>query len=144
MLQLISNSGPYMSILAYQHTRGHLRKGRFPLRKITDRIGLFSILYLSAPPDQKQLKILQLFIIRIVDHRFKLKQKNWYRKPMRGFDFVPLRSDPILVIFRSGNQPSLKIFIYRQNVSITHASTLMFGHVLATSAKQFLCDYFPY
>ena len=35
---------------------------------------LFSILHvLSAPPDQKQLKIFQLFIIRVADHRWTQK-----------------------------------------------------------------------
>ncbi len=28
----------------------------------------------------------------------------WYRKPMRGFNFVPIRSDP-MPIFLSGNRP---------------------------------------
>ncbi len=31
--------------------------------------------------------------------------ENWYRKPMRGFNFVPIWSDPML-IFLSGNRPS--------------------------------------
>ena len=30
---------------------------------------------LSAPPDRKKLKIMQLFIIRVADHGFKLEQK---------------------------------------------------------------------
>jgi hypothetical protein len=57
------------------------------LRKI--RIGsdwTFFHLALSTPLDHKKFKILQLFIIRVVDHRFKLV----YRKPMRGFNFVPI------------------------------------------------------
>ncbi len=55
----------------------------------------FFHLVLSTPPDQNKVKILQLFIIWVTDHRFK----------MRGFNFVPIRSDPIL-IFLSGNRPN--------------------------------------
>ena len=32
------------------------------------------------------------------------KTLGWYRKPMRGFNLVPIRSDPML-IFLSGNRP---------------------------------------
>ncbi len=35
----------------------------------------FFHLVLDVSPDQKKLKILQLFIIRVADHRFKLEQK---------------------------------------------------------------------
>ena len=39
---------------------------------------------LSTPPDQKKVKILQLFIIRVVDHRFKLEQKIGTESPCAG------------------------------------------------------------
>ena len=56
-------------------------KGWIPLRKkASDRTRLFRLV-LSARSDQKNLKILQLFIIWVVDHRFKLEQKIGYRKP---------------------------------------------------------------
>ena len=66
-------------------------KGRFPLRKIS--IGpdwTFFHLVLSAPSDQNKLKILQLFIIRVTDHRFKLEQtENHMRRWICGW----VRSD---------------------------------------------------
>ncbi len=65
----------------------------------------FFHLELSTPPDQKKLKILQLFIIRVADHRFKLEQKIGTESPCAGFNFVPIRSDPMLM-FLSGNRPS--------------------------------------
>ncbi len=76
---------------------------RFPLRKISiglDRTGLFSscIIRSTGP---KKLKILQLFIC---GSQVQTGTENWYRKPMRGFNFVPIRTDPML-IFLSGNQP---------------------------------------
>ena len=38
--------------------------------------------------------------------------ENWYRKPMRGFNFVPIRSDPML-IFLSGNRPLSRFSTWR-------------------------------
>ncbi len=77
--------------------------GRFPLRKISigsDRTGLFSSCIIrSAGP--KKLKILQIFIC---GSQVLTGTENWYRKSMRGFNFVPIRSDPML-IFLSGNRP---------------------------------------
>ena len=76
----------------------HMPKGRLPLRKInngSDPTGLFSILYYRSP--QNRLKILQTL------------SENWYRKPMRGFNFVPIRSDPKpqypMLIFLNVNWP---------------------------------------
>ena len=60
-------------------------RGRFRLRKIS--IGsdwTFFHLVLSALPDQKKLKILQLFIIRVADHMFKLEQKIGTESPCAG------------------------------------------------------------
>ena len=78
-------------------------QGRFPLRKISigsDRTALFSSCIIrSAEP--KKLKILQLFIC---GSQVQTGTENWYRKPMLGFNFVPIRSDPML-IFLSGNRP---------------------------------------
>ena len=59
------------------------------------RIGLDIFnLVLSTLLDQKKLKILQLCIIRVAD---QTGTENLYRKPMRGFSFVPIRC---LLIFR--------------------------------------------
>ncbi len=67
-----------------------------------DRIGLdFFPLVSSTPPDQKSRKY---FIIQVVDHRFKLEQRIGTESPMRGFNSVPIRSDPML-IFLNGNRP---------------------------------------
>ena len=49
----------------------------------------------------KKLKILQLFIC---GSQVQTGTKNWYRKPISGFNFVPIRSDPTF-IFLSGNRP---------------------------------------
>ena len=50
--------------------------GWFPLRKISIELDwTFFHLVSSARLDQKKLKILQLFIIRVANHRFKLEQK---------------------------------------------------------------------
>ena len=51
---------------------------------------------LSTPPDQKKFKILQLFIIRVADHRFKLEQKIGTESPCAGS-----------ILFRSGPTPCL-------------------------------------
>ncbi len=73
-------------------------KGRFPFRKISigsDRTGLF-YLVLSALPDQKKLKILQLFIIRVADHMFKLGQKSTEQKSVpKAHARVQFCSDPV-------------------------------------------------
>jgi hypothetical protein len=56
--------------------------GWFPLRKISIELDwTFFHLVLSAPLDQKKLKILQLFIIRVANHRFKLEQKIGTESP---------------------------------------------------------------
>ena len=58
----------------------------------------FFHLVLSAPSDQWILKTLQLFIISW----FKVHgTENWFRKPMRGFNFKLFCSDSML-IFLSG------------------------------------------
>ncbi len=57
----------------------------------------FFHLVLSTPPDQKNLKILQLFIIRVADHRFKMEQKIGTKSPCAGS--ILLRSGPILCFF---------------------------------------------
>ncbi len=54
----------------------------------------FHHLVLSAPPDQKKLKIVQLFIIRVVNHRFKLEQKTGSESPCVGS--ILFQSDPCL------------------------------------------------
>ena len=71
------------------------RKGRFPLRKIsTESDWTFFHLVLSAPPDTKKLKILQLFIIWVADHRFKVS--NWNRKLVpKAHARVQFCSDPV-------------------------------------------------
>ncbi len=83
-----------------------------PTQENKHRIGsdrTFFHLVLSAPPDTKKLKILalQFFIIRVADHRLKLKQKIGTESPMRGFNFVPIRSDSMLM-FLSGNPPLVR------------------------------------
>ena len=68
------------------------------------RIGLYSsCIILSAPPDRKKLKILELFYLSGCGAQVQTGTENWYRKPMSGFNFVPIRSDPML-IFLSGNR----------------------------------------
>ena len=77
----------------------------FPLRKIS--IGSYwtffhlVIIHTAGP---EILKILQLFIIRVADHRFKLEQKIATESPCVGSIFFPIQSDPML-IFLSGNRP---------------------------------------
>ncbi len=72
---------------------GNSQKAEHLLRPVSTqenkhRIGLaFFHLVLSAPPDQKQLKILQLFIIRAADHRFELEHKIATESPC-GFNSV--------------------------------------------------------
>ncbi len=79
--------------------RINLSKGKQNLFK-SARTGLFPSC-ISTLPDQKKLEILQLFII---GSQVQTGTETWYRKPMRGFNFVPIRSDPML-IFLSGNRP---------------------------------------
>ncbi len=57
----------------------------------------FFHLVLSTPPDQKKLKILQHFIIRVADHRFKLEQKIGTESPCAGS--ILFRSGPIPCLF---------------------------------------------
>ncbi len=61
----------------------------FPLNIESD--WTFFHLVLSTPADYKKLKILQIFFIRVGDHRLKLEQKIGTENPMRGFNFVPIR-----------------------------------------------------
>ncbi len=76
---------------------------RWPLGPVSTqenkhRIGLdFSHLVLSTPSDKKKLKILQLFIIRVADHRFKLEQKIGTDSPCT--DSILFRSGPIRCLF---------------------------------------------
>ncbi len=61
----------------------------FTQESTSDRIELdfFSILHYPQLPDRKKMKILQLFIIRVADHRFKLEQKiGTEGHAMRGFN----------------------------------------------------------
>ncbi len=65
------------------------------------RIGLdFFHLVLSAPPHQKKVENTSTLYHPGCSHRFKLKAHgaSWYRKPMRAFNFVPIRSDPMLIL----------------------------------------------
>ncbi len=57
----------------------------------------FFHLVLSSPLDQKKLKILQLFFVRVADHRFKLEQKIGTESPCAGSIFF--RSGPIPCLF---------------------------------------------
>ncbi len=67
--------------------------GRFPLRKIRIGSDFFpSCIIRTGGP--KKLKILHLFIC---GSQFQNGTENWYRKPMRGFNFFPMCSD----VFRS-------------------------------------------
>ncbi len=54
----------------------------------------FFHLVLSTPPDQNKLKMLQVFIIRVADHRIKLEQKIGTESPCAGSIFVLIQSDP--------------------------------------------------
>ena len=91
-------------------------KGRFPLRKIS--IGsdwAFFHFVLSAQPDQKKLKILQLFIIRVADHRFKLEQKIGTESPCASS--ILFRSSPIpMLIFLSGNRSLPKPVLFNSYI----------------------------
>ena len=61
-------------------------------------IGLdFFHLVLSTPPDQNSLKY-----FNSLSSGLRITGSNWnrklvYRKPMRGFNFLPIRSDPMLI-----------------------------------------------
>ena len=57
----------------------------------------FFYLVSSTPPDQTKLEILQLFIIRVADHRFKLEQKIGIESPRAGS--ILFRSGPIPCLF---------------------------------------------
>ena len=75
----------------------------FPLNQASDWI--FFHLVLSAPSDQKKLKILQPLYHPDCGSQVQIiKTGNWYRKHMRGFNFVPIRSNPMLIFLR-GNRP---------------------------------------
>ena len=54
---------------------------------------------LFTPPDGKKFRILQLFIIRVGDQS---GTENWYRKPVHGFNFVPIRSDTYFPVWKPG------------------------------------------
>ncbi len=75
-------------------------EGRFSTQENKHRIGwdwTFFHLVLFAPPDQKKLKILQLFIIRVADRRFKLEQNIGTEIPCAGS--ILFRGDPIWCLF---------------------------------------------
>ena len=81
-------------------------KGWFPLRKISITSNwTFFRLVLSTPPDQKKLKILQLFIIQGCGSQVQTGTENWYQKPMCGFNFVLIRRNPMLIFLSTGNWP---------------------------------------
>ncbi len=58
---------------------------------------------LSTPPDQKKVENTSTLYHPGCGSQVQTGTENWYRKPMRGFNFVPIRSDPML-IFWSGNR----------------------------------------
>ena len=91
--------------------------GRCFTQENKHRIGLDffpSCIIRTARP--KKLKILQLFIIRVADHSFKLEQKI-------GTEIASIlsRSDPML-IFLSGNRPFIRNKISRD----LHKTLLIF------------------
>ncbi len=47
----------------------------------------------------------------ITESHVQTGTENRHQKPMRGFNFVPIRSDPLL-IFLSGNRPLGLFYIY--------------------------------
>ncbi len=83
------------TLLFSQHAHGPLSmslKAGFHSGKIGSD-GTFFPLVLSTPPDQRVLKIFQLFIIQVADHRFKLEQKIGTESPCAGsnlFRYVPI------------------------------------------------------
>ena len=99
-----------------------------------DRIGPFpSDLVLSAPSDQKQLKIFQLFIGR--KSQVQTGTENWYRKPICvGFNFVPIRSDSML-IFLNGNRPLLEVVL--KEILSADAYFPKWKHVVETAGLKF-------
>ena len=62
------------------------------------------IIHTTGP---KKLKILQLFIIRVADHRFKLQQKIGIESPCAGS--ILLRSHAYLPERKSALKPALKL-----------------------------------
>ena len=112
-------------------------KGRYPLRKISIELNFFPPCIIRTTPEQKKLKILQLFIIRIADHKFKLEQKIGTESPCAGSIFF--RSD-LMLIFLSGI--SLKCSLIRSwtNISQTFltvpTSLLTFRFLLKLPSRQ--------
>ncbi len=66
----------------------------------SDRTGLFSILY----HPHRRTKNVELLYYPGCGSQIQTGTENWYRKPMRGFNFVPIQSHPMLV-FLSEKQP---------------------------------------
>ena len=82
-------------------------KGRFPPRKISiGSVGLFLILYYPHRQTKKVENASTLYHPGC-GSKVQTGTENWFRTPMRGFNYVPIRSDPIL-IFLSGN----RLFVY--------------------------------
>ncbi len=52
----------------------------------------FFHLVLSAPPDQKTVENSSTLYHPGCGSQVQTETKNWYRKPMRGFNFLPIRS----------------------------------------------------
>ncbi len=87
-------------------TENHLvfLQGRFPLWKISIGSGwTFFHFVLSTPPDQKKVENTSTLYHPGCGSQVQTGTENWYRKPMRGFNFVPILSDPML-IFLNGNR----------------------------------------
>ena len=74
------------------------------------RLDFFPSCILSASPDQNKVKILYHLGC---GSQVQTGTENWYRNSLRGFNFLPIRSDPML-IFLSGNQPSDRLLHFRQ------------------------------
>ena len=67
----------------------------------SDSIGFDWTFFILYYPHRlsKKLKILQLFIC---GSQVQTATENWYRKSMRGFNFVPIRSDSMLIFLWVG------------------------------------------
>ena len=96
----IARKKPYLKVALDQ----------FPLRKISigsDWLSVRLIIHTTGP---KKVENTSTLYHPGCGSQVQTGTENWYRKSMRGFNFVLIRSDPMLISL-SGNRPSLAIFI---------------------------------
>ena len=97
----------------------------------SDRTGLFFILYYPCRRT-KTIENTSTLYHPGCGSQVQTGAENWHRKPMRGFNFVPIRSDPML-IFPREDRPKGRFPL--RKISIGSDWTL-FHLVLSTAPDQ--------